>query len=199
MAVERQSLAWLQIAVLMQNSLLFTKRRCLIWSIYSDGKRFVDGRLSIASKRRRVQLTRAICSNASIRNTVFGLEFLDERTTPFRAPPRTALLRQSYKLFASSYSKGKEARRQAGRVANDRCGGTPTCVKRNQCSTNALPFDPPRYRALFTCTTDPNLYHRVDHRWNRNPSSNNYNTITFYVICLPDIQSKLGNLKKVNL
>lgn len=48
MAVERQSLAWLQIAVLMQNSLLFTERRCLIWSIYSHGKRFVDGRPSIA-------------------------------------------------------------------------------------------------------------------------------------------------------
>lgn len=48
MAVERQSLAWLQIAVLMQNSLLFTERRCLIWSIYSHGKRFVDGCPSIA-------------------------------------------------------------------------------------------------------------------------------------------------------
>lgn len=48
MAVERQSFAWLQIAVLMQNSLLFTERRCLIWSIYSHGKRFVDGRPSIA-------------------------------------------------------------------------------------------------------------------------------------------------------
>lgn len=83
--------------------------------------------------------------------------FVRRADNTFRAPPRTALLRQSYKLFASTYSKGERSAWEEWRAIDT----VDWCVKRNQCSTNALPFDPPRYRAFFT--TDPSLYHRVDH------------------------------------
>lgn len=59
------------------------------------------------------------------------------------------------------------------------------------------PFDPPRYRGVCTYNLS-NLYHRADYIGMKIEvhSRDNYNYMTSHVIYLPDIQSKLGNLKR---